>query len=156
MSRIWNSGGQPLIGPNLNRIPRGVLVALPQIDLRHYSPNEIRNLAAVFAATGFAPSYAGDDTPQPGWVWAASYNNGDTAQIDVGAALNNPTTWSYQVVRSDGNNATGTGNSGSHVSATSLLYTFNSADSKLQISALVTAENAFGSDSTYIASITVE
>lgn len=102
------------------------------------------------------PSWAGDDTPQPGWVYAATYNNGDTAQIDPGAALNGPTSFSYQVVRSDGSNATGTGNSGSHVAASAMLYTFNSVDSKLQLSALVTAENSLGNDMTTIASITVE
>lgn len=58
MSYVWNRGGQPLIGPppvvppNTNRIPRGIIAPSGQIDLNHYSASRIRNLQALYAGGG--------------------------------------------------------------------------------------------------------
>lgn len=61
MSYVWNAGGQPLIGvpaptpPNTNRAPGRMLIPSQQIDTRHYTPNQIRNMQAAYASGGVTP-----------------------------------------------------------------------------------------------------
>lgn len=97
MTRIWNSGGQPLVGPNRNQNLRRLSQVGPQIDTRHYSLSQIRNMAAVYAAGGLiALAQAGypadivNNYASGSWDGASSVVASDSNHITTMSIVSDP------------------------------------------------------------------